>query len=1148
MELIRRFDRLGKNDASIAGGKGASLGEMTQAGIPVPPGFVILAGAFERFLEEADLNQELDAILATVKHDQIHTVEHASEKINGLILAADMPKDIAQEIQTEFKKLDAQYVAVRSSATAEDGAAAAWAGQLDTFLNTTEGHLLENVQRCWASLFTPRAIFYRFEKGMHGQGISVAVVVQKMVQSEVSGIAFSVHPVTEDHNQLIIEAGFGLGEAIVSGQVTPDSYVVEKEPRRIIDTNISTQTRGLYRGGKEGNEWKDIPEPKASSQVLSSEQVLELSELILKIEKHYGFPCDIEWAFEKGKFYITQSRPITTLSDIESPKKLNPDPNKDWLVLNSGAVPYIIGYSMVQWTTGAHGTYPEYAPMSQCGLRFMKAGSEAQFLVDRTEYETSFKKLIESPAVLECIYADFENGEKQFLAFERAASQDPSYLEAHFSEFLKAYDAMYIPGIIVDGALVYGEVFCEEMKRKYPGKEQEIQILVTPHGESFLGRYRKALLVVASHGKPTAADGDALQKSFHWIHNNYKKVTPIPVDTFLREVEEIAADQSINIEEELRAADAEIARHRDQCESIKKSTPFSAADYEKLWWIGQIAWWVDRRKEYNIKANYYLGQHLTTISTQHGLSYDDAAFLLPWELDMVVAGDRKITEFPLEERKNGGIYFHDITGVGKFMVGADAIRFWNALLRKTTNDSHELRGSVAYKGIVQGKVRIIMDAHAGIPFDEGDILVTGMTRPEFVPLMKKARGIVTDEGGVTSHAAIMSRELKKPCIIGTKIATQVLKDGDMVEVDAEQGVVRLLESGAGSALVKQLSGIEWYQDWSGLYSHLEASLDEDAYFGIFERTSGVRFSRALITFSGDTAAGWLPTADAEMIGTHLVGRMKDPKFLQGWVSAYRAHADTLMPFFKLPPEAFLAQFKEYVGLYPLLAPYVIGTKIAFNMLPLGSETIARELEAARTYTENFYKDSSIAITALCEFIAERSGYPTNLTRTLTTDDVCAYAATGKLPEQAALEERFSRGGMLFSSGSQQVLSKAEVENVFSSFHPVAANGVLRGTSAYNGNVKGVCRVVVDYRNAILNEGEILVTPMTNPYFVPLMKKAAAIVTDGGGMLSHAAIVARELMKPCVIGTRFATQILKDGDEIEVDADNGVVRILKKAHP
>lgn len=313
MSFIKTFKQLSKADVGIAGGKGASLGEMTQAGIPVPPGFVILSDAFEKFLEETNLNVEIDSILHHVDHREMHTVEAASEKIEALILEADFPKGIAKEIWKFFKVLDTKFVAVRSSATAEDSLSAAWAGQLESYLNTTKEKLLDNVKRCWASLFTPRAIFYRFEKELHKQKISVAVVVQKMVESEVSGIAFSVHPVTQDRNQLIIEAGFGLGEAIVSGQITPDSYVIEKEPRRIIDKNVQTQERGIYRLKDGGNDWHDIPTEIGQKQVLSDEEIEELSELVLRIENHYGFPCDIEWAAQKGKFYIVQSRPITTL-------------------------------------------------------------------------------------------------------------------------------------------------------------------------------------------------------------------------------------------------------------------------------------------------------------------------------------------------------------------------------------------------------------------------------------------------------------------------------------------------------------------------------------------------------------------------------------------------------------------------------------------------------------------------------------------------------------------------------------------------------------------------------------------------------------------------------------------------------------------
>ncbi|MEK7649878.1 MAG: PEP/pyruvate-binding domain-containing protein [Patescibacteria group bacterium] len=310
---IKTFSELSKSDVDIAGGKGASLGEMTRAGIPIPPGFVVLSETFDIFLKKTDLNIEIAAALDAVNYKEIHTIEAASAKIQALILRAEMPKDIAEDIQKHFVELGTEYVAVRSSATAEDGSSAAWAGQLESYLNTTQETLLQNVQKCWASLFTPRAIFYRFEKDLHKQKISVAVVVQKMVESEISGIAFSVHPVTQDRNQLIVEAGFGLGEAIVSGSVTPDSYVAEKNPFKIIDINVNEQNRALYRVEGGGNEWRDILPEKAKSQVLAEKEIEELSKLVMKIENHYGFPVDIEWAYTDGKFYIVQSRPITTL-------------------------------------------------------------------------------------------------------------------------------------------------------------------------------------------------------------------------------------------------------------------------------------------------------------------------------------------------------------------------------------------------------------------------------------------------------------------------------------------------------------------------------------------------------------------------------------------------------------------------------------------------------------------------------------------------------------------------------------------------------------------------------------------------------------------------------------------------------------------
>lgn len=310
--FTRGFEDLAKTDVDVAGGKGASLGELTRAGIPVPPGFVILASAFDRFLAETDLTQEIAAQLTKVDYADVSSVDRASRVIHDLIHDAAFPADIEQEVQAAFKGLGAEFVAVRSSATAEDSSVASWAGELESYLNTTEATLLDNVKRCWASLFTPRAIVYRNEKGMRDTHVSVAVVVQKMVQSEVAGITFTVHPVTKDPNQMIIEACWGLGEFIVGGRVTPDSYVVDKRDGALIDVNVSEQGTMLAKSPN-GNQEVAVPSDKKEKQKLDAAQIRGLGDICINIEKHYGFPCDIEWGMEAGKFYIVQSRPITTL-------------------------------------------------------------------------------------------------------------------------------------------------------------------------------------------------------------------------------------------------------------------------------------------------------------------------------------------------------------------------------------------------------------------------------------------------------------------------------------------------------------------------------------------------------------------------------------------------------------------------------------------------------------------------------------------------------------------------------------------------------------------------------------------------------------------------------------------------------------------
>ncbi|PIR13252.1 hypothetical protein COV49_02825 [Candidatus Falkowbacteria bacterium CG11_big_fil_rev_8_21_14_0_20_39_10] len=337
-KFTKTFKQLTKKDVNIAGGKGASLGEMTKFGFHVPPGFVILAPAFDYFLEKGDILADIEAQLKKIDYDDINSVDRYSNVIRDVIADTHISKDLEKTIVDSFKKLTKPHpdsllrkergvgssplrrgrlggglVAVRSSATAEDSDIASWAGELESYLNTTEKTLLANIKKCWSSLFTPRAIFYRKEKKLHDSHVSVAVVVQEMVESEISGITFTVHPVTQDKNQMIIEAGWGLGESIVSGAITPDSYVINKKDFLIIDINISKQERKIVRDLKKGTKWTSVPKPDQEKQILDGSRIVELAKICSSIEKHYKKPQDIEWAYRAGKFYITQSRPITTL-------------------------------------------------------------------------------------------------------------------------------------------------------------------------------------------------------------------------------------------------------------------------------------------------------------------------------------------------------------------------------------------------------------------------------------------------------------------------------------------------------------------------------------------------------------------------------------------------------------------------------------------------------------------------------------------------------------------------------------------------------------------------------------------------------------------------------------------------------------------
>ena len=315
---IAWFDEIDKDDIALVGGKGANLGEMTKAKIPVPPGFIVTAQSYFQFVKEADLATKIQAMLNGLDSNDSPKLRSVSANIKKAIMESTMPGGIAREIRAAYRKLGGP-VAVRSSATAEDLPEASFAGQQSTFLNVTgEEEVVKAVQECWASLFETRAIFYREEQGFGHLDVGIAVPVQRMVQSEVSGVLFTLEPVTNDLSKVVIEAVFGLGEAIVAGEATPDLYVVDKESLEIKEKAIARQewqlVRNIEAAGniEKANIKVAVPEPSREAQKLSDSEIVALARLGKHIEEHYRFPQDIEWAKENGQLYILQARPVTT--------------------------------------------------------------------------------------------------------------------------------------------------------------------------------------------------------------------------------------------------------------------------------------------------------------------------------------------------------------------------------------------------------------------------------------------------------------------------------------------------------------------------------------------------------------------------------------------------------------------------------------------------------------------------------------------------------------------------------------------------------------------------------------------------------------------------------------------------------------------
>lgn len=319
MDYVVRLDEVDKDDLRIVGGKGANLGEMIKIGIPVPAGFAVTTASFDLLMSMHNLGEKIKQVVNAVDVNDTAKLLTASKEIKEMILSHEMPPEVRSKVEQAYRNLagsgisdsgDLPLVAVRSSATAEDLPTASFAGQQASFLNVKgSNELVDSIRKCWASLFEPRAIFYRAKHGFAKS--SIAVIVQRMIEAEKSGVMFTVDPTTGE-NVVLIEATWGLGESIVGGEVSPDSYKVSKNGE-IIDVQVSNKTKMRIRDYTSGATVEvATPQSKAAAQVLTREEVLKLADFAVSLERHYGRPQDIEFAIEKGRIAIVQTRAITT--------------------------------------------------------------------------------------------------------------------------------------------------------------------------------------------------------------------------------------------------------------------------------------------------------------------------------------------------------------------------------------------------------------------------------------------------------------------------------------------------------------------------------------------------------------------------------------------------------------------------------------------------------------------------------------------------------------------------------------------------------------------------------------------------------------------------------------------------------------------
>ncbi len=822
--MILDFNEIKKEDVLTVGGKGANLGEMTSAKINVPSGFVITADSYRDFLKVNGIDILIENGIKKSIEDERKLLNEA-EHFRGKIKSGKFPEQLENAIREKYFNLrNNTRVAVRSSATAEDLPDASFAGQQETYLNV-QGieSVLNGVRNCYASLWGNRAVSYRFHQGYDQTSVSIAVVIQEMIESEKSGVLFTVNPVNKKENEMQINASFGLGESVVSGRVTADSYIIDKSGN-IIEVNIGSKETQIIYGDKETVE-VSVNSDKRKTRALNDREILELMKCGLEIEKHYGMPMDIEWAIKNDIVYILQARAITTLKN-----------SKNDITGNDLIEKYIKGKKIKKDTQEVMSFFLEKMPFAHRVLDFdylmaindqkVNILSEGGIILQRNpiidddgiqtfsddgkrigknifkffnilknmkDFEFCYKKCkdflnIYEVEIEEIKHLNFENMTLtecgnflegsyvllQKLAYDRFKyALFPSVLNSKkFTKIIKKVNSNYSSfdfywDLDNKTSVVTNDVY--KMAREIRKNEALKKAIIS--GDNFKELYKKY------NDFKNISDEFMKDNGFKSDYNCYC----LSAKTFLED-----PDRLINILRPILNENSnesnDIKDFSKLMESVKEIYGRKYQDVEKQIKYFRYFHVVREESQYLWETLfYYVRKCVRRINFillgDENIETGVANLFHKELLEVINRGNLNESDKEKINRRNA-----------KFPL---AVKVWEAsklLIFKTDGDV--LKGVSGSIGIAVGKVCLINSPKEFYKMKKGDILVCHLTDPEWTPLFKLASAVVADTGSALSHAAIVAREYNIPAVLGVGFATTKFEDGDTIQVNGNIGEVK----------------------------------------------------------------------------------------------------------------------------------------------------------------------------------------------------------------------------------------------------------------------------------------------------------------------------------------------------------------------